>query len=216
MKTPKLMILATALTATAAWAGPPSTPVSLAEVLKLKGDVRRGEAVYTKGCSTCHMPDGMGRDDGSLPVVASQHPRVLIKQIVDIRAGTRANPTMPPIVLQMQPEEMADVAAYMASLPLKPTNGKGPGTRLKRGETLYKRDCINCHGAKGEGNEEKFVPMLAGQHYRYMFWQMGEMHEGRRKNADKAMLKVIQPLIAKDLEAVTDYVSRLEISGTKR
>jgi cytochrome c553 len=215
MRSPKLIALATALAATAVWAGPPAKPVSQADVLKLKGDARRGEEVY-KTCSTCHMPDGMGRDDGSLPVVASQHPKVLIKQMVDIRMGSRANPTMLPFVLQMRPEEFADVAAYIATLPLKPGNGKGPGTRLKRGEELYKRDCVNCHGANGEGKEDKFVPMLAGQHYKYLFWQMGEMHEGKRKNADKEMLKVIQPLIAKDLEAVTDYVSRSELPAKKK
>lgn len=215
MKSTQLVALATVLFATSTWAGPPAKPVNQADILKLKGDAKRGEEVY-EVCSACHLPDGMGRDDGSLPVVSSQHPKVLIKQMVDIRVGNRVNPTMLPFAIQMQPEEFADVAVYMASLPLKPTNGKGPGANVKRGEELYKRDCQNCHGAKGEGKEDKFIPMLAGQHYKYMFRQMGEMHEGKRKNADKEMLKVIQPYIAKDLEAVTDYISRLEIPGKKK
>ena len=214
MKHRTQLILALSLACTTAWAVPPQ-PTEQADVLKLKGDAKNGEEVY-EVCSACHLATGIGRPDGSLPVVAGQHAKVLVKQMVDIRTGKRNNPTMYPFAQSMMPQDIADSAAYMATLKPSPNNGKGPGKNLKRGEELYKKDCQSCHGANGEGDEAKYIPMLVGQHYKYMYRQMKEMHEGKRKNADPDMLKVIKPYTDADLDAVTDYISRLKVTVAKK
>jgi cytochrome c553 len=114
----------------------------------------------------------------------------------------------------MTPQDIADTAAYMHSLKWLTDNGKGPGKNLKQGEELYKKNCQSCHGARGEGDEAKFIPRLAGQHYKHMLRQIAEMREGKRKNADKDMLKVIKPYSDADTEAVSDYLSRLTVAAT--
>lgn len=209
-----ILALALALASAGAWAVPPQ-PSEQADVLKLKGDAKKGEEAY-EVCSACHLATGIGRPDGTLPVVAGQHAKVLVKQLVDIRTGRRDNPTMYPFAASMTPQDIADTAAYMATLKLSPKNGKGAGKNVKRGEDLYKKDCQSCHGASGEGDEAKYIPMLVGQHYKYMLRQMQEMHEGKRKNADKDMLKVIKPYSDADLDAVTDYISRLKVTVAKK
>lgn len=213
MKTPKFLILSLALTATAAWAGPPATDGG--DPLKLKGDTKRGEEVY-EVCSGCHLASGLGRPDGTLPVVSGQHANVLIKQMVDIRTGHRNNPTMLPFAQSMAAQEMADAAAYMHTLKLSDKNGKGAGKNVKRGKELYEKDCKICHGAGGEGDEAKFIPMLIGQHFKYMQRQLGEMRAGKRMNADKDMVKVIKAYSDTDIEAVTDYMSRLPVKSAKK
>lgn len=208
MNTPRLLVLCLALSTTAAWAGPPAG--NIGDPLKLKGDAKNGEEVY-EVCSGCHLASGIGRPDGTLPVVSSQHVAVLVKQMVDIRSGHRENPTMLPFAQSMTAQEMADSAAYMHTLKLSAKNGKGPGKSLKQGKALYEKDCKSCHGAAGQGDEAKFVPMLVGQHFKYMQRQLDEMRAGKRKNADKEMVKVIKAYSDADIEAVSDYMSRMPL-----
>ena len=153
------------------------------EALELKGDLENGEEAY-EVCSACHLPSGAGRPDGTFPQLAGQHTTVIIKQIADIREGRRDNPIMYPFAKTLiDPQELADVSAYIETLPIPTDNGKGPGTNLALGEKLYKRDCTSCHGDYGEGNAEKFYPVLAGQHYRYLLWQISDIATKRRWNA---------------------------------
>lgn len=179
------------------------------EALDLKGDATRGEEAY-EVCGACHLPSGAGRPDGTFPQLAGQHATVLIKQIADIRAGRRDNPIMYPFAVTLiDPQELADVAAYLQRLPIPPGNGRGPGTSLATGEALYKRDCVQCHGDQGEGNQEKFYPVLAGQHYEYMLRQIRDIAALRRRNANPDMVKVVKGYKDEDLQAVVDYMSRL-------
>lgn len=212
MKHP-FIALALTLVAGASWAAAPSTDTG--DPLKLKGNAKNGEEVY-EVCSGCHLASGLGRPDGTLPVVSGQHANVLVKQMVDIRTGHRDNPTMLPFAQSMSAQDMADSAAYMRTLKVLPKNGKGSGKNAKQGKALYEKDCKSCHGAGGEGDEAKFIPMLIGQHFKYMQRQLDEMRAGKRKNADKDMLKVIKPYTDADIEAVSDYMSRLPIKSAKK
>ena len=179
------------------------------EALTLAGDAENGEEAY-EICSACHLPNGAGRPDGTFPQLAGQHTTVLIKQMADIRAGRRDNPIMYPFAKSLiDPQELADVAAYVETLPIPPDNGRGPGTDLERGQKLYERDCTSCHGTQGEGNREKFYPVLAGQHYKYLLRQIGDIAEGRRRNANPDMVKVVKSYGKDELKAVVDYMSRL-------
>jgi cytochrome c553 len=179
------------------------------EALGLKGDPERGEEAY-EVCGACHLPSGSGRPDGTFPQLAGQHSTVLIKQIADIRAGRRDNPIMYPFAVTLvDPQELADVAAYLQTLPIPPGNGKGPGTDLEKGKGLYARDCVQCHGDQGQGNEAKFYPVLAGQHYEYMLRQIRDIAALRRRNANPDMVKIVKGYQDAELQAVVDYMSRL-------
>ena len=107
-------------------------------------------------------------------------------------------------------QEIADIAAYLQALPLKSLpEAKGPGTALDKGKELYGKDCAVCHGDRGEGESSKFMPLLAGQHYRYLAREMELIRDGKRGNANPEMAKVISNYRNDDLEAVADYISRL-------
>ena len=81
------------------------------EALKLKGDKKNGQEAY-EVCGACHLPSGAGRPDGTFPQLAGQHTTVLIKQMADIRAGLRDNPTMYPFAATLtDPQELADVSS---------------------------------------------------------------------------------------------------------
>jgi len=182
------------------------------EALELEGDVENGEEAY-EICGACHLPSGAGRPDGTFPQLAGQHPTVLVKQMADIREGRRDNPIMYPFASTLvDPQELADVAAYIQTLPIPRDNGKGTGDEgvVNRGKELYDRDCVECHGDQGEGNAAKFYPVLAGQHYKYLLRQIRDIAAGRRRNANPDMVKVVKAYPEGDLVAVTDYMSRIE------
>jgi cytochrome c553 len=180
------------------------------EALKKKGDAKRGEEAY-EVCGACHLPSGAGRPDGTFPQLAGQHRTVLIKQIADIRAGRRDNPIMYPFAKTLiDPQELANVAAYIETLPIPTNNGRGSGKDLERGGQLYARDCVKCHGKQGEGSMENFYPVLAGQHYEYLLRQIRDIAAKRRRNANPDMVKVVENYKDEELQAVVDYMSRLE------
>jgi cytochrome c553 len=183
-----------------------------AEILKLKGDAERGRNAY-RVCQGCHKPNGAGLPDGTYPQLAGQHATVLIKQMADVRDGRRENPKMFPFAGKhiIDVQEIADVAIYLQNMKIPHDNGKGPGTNLARGKELYKNDCHACHGENGEGNEKKFYPVLAGQHYKYMLRQIMNIRDGKRRNANPKMVKVVQNYTDADMEAVVDYMSRLSM-----
>lgn len=185
------------------------------EALKKKGSVKDGEEVF-EICSACHLPSGAGRPDGTFPQLAGQHATVIIKQIADIRAKLRDNPIMYPFATTLtDPQQLADVSAYIQALPIPHDNGKGPGTDLETGKKLFERDCQKCHGANGEGDAAKFFPVLAGQHYKYMLRQATEIRDGKRRNANPDMVKIIKTYDDKQIDSIVDYMSRLKMPEHK-
>ena len=185
--------------------------------MDLKPDLENGMDVY-EVCSACHLPEGWGLDDGTFPQLAGQHSSVLIKQLADIRALNRDNPTMYPFALERAiggPQALADVVAYIEKLPMNPANGKGPwaeGTpEFAQGKKLYAENCVQCHGERGEGSAEKFYPRIEGQHYKYMLRQFEWIRDGKRRNANPDMVKQINEFSDKDMQMVIDYSSRLPV-----
>ena len=178
--------------------------------LRLKGDPARGAEAF-EICQGCHKSGATGSISGVYPRLAGQHATVLIEQIVDIRSSRRSNPKMKPFAHEqiVSPQEIADIAAYLQALPIPPNLGKGPGTALARGKELYARDCATCHGDRGEGNGEKFFPLVAGQHYKYLLRESRLIRDGERGNANPDMVKVIKSYTDEDLEAVADYMAGL-------
>jgi cytochrome c553 len=186
--------------------------------LEKKGDVKRGKETY-EICGACHLPSGAGRPDGTFPQLAGQHTTVLIKQMADIRGGLRDNPTMYPFAKEMtDPQDLADTSAYIESLCIPVDHGKYEGpdaaVQIAKGKELYEKQCIECHKANGEGIKDKFYPVLAGQHYKYLLRQMTEIRDGHRRNANPDMVKIIKPYTNEQLVAISAYQSSLKMPGS--
>lgn len=181
------------------------------EVLRKAGDVERGREAF-HACRGCHKKDGFGRVEGIYPKLTGQHASVIVKQITDIRAGLRVNPKMAPFVSadEVNTQEIADIAVFLAQETTIKENGKGPGDQVRLGETTYvQRGCIKCHGKRGEGSAEKLYPVVAAQHYSYLLREMEYIKLGIRGNSHPDMVAVLRDFSTDELEAVADYLSRL-------
>ena len=93
-----------------------------------QGSIKKGEAVATSGakvtqCSVCHGANQQGL--GPLPGLAGRSPSYLARQLYDMRDGTRKGPwvsLMKPVVDKMSADDILNVVAYLASIPVGPAS----------------------------------------------------------------------------------------------
>ena len=175
-------------------------------------NIEDGKATYGI-CARCHLPEAWGNDDGTYPQLAGQHVNVLMKQLLDIRNGTRHSSLMFPFVQSRTVggyQELSNVVAYISTLPMNPDHAKGPWTQdskqYKQGKDIYQKYCATCHGDNGEGNNELVYPRLQGQHFQYMNQQIMRIKNGVREvhPAMQAMVKQLEP---EQLEQAINYAS---------
>jgi cytochrome c553 len=180
--------------------------------LDLEPDLKNGLKIYRE-CALCHMPEGWGLQNGSVPQLAGQHWKVVVKQLADMRAGNRDNLLMLPYASVEAiggPQAVADVAGYIETLEMTVDGDKGSGEDLERGERLYAENCVSCHGPEGEGDNDRFIPRIQAQHYDYLVRQFEWIRNGKRRNSNPEMVAQIQGFDDAEMRAVLDYVSRLE------
>jgi cytochrome c553 len=184
----------------------------LREALKRKPDMEHGRSLY-ETCAACHQPDGAGVADGEIPIIAGQHYEVIITQIVDFRRTERVDLRMNAFTARHHLEDsqdIADVAAYISSMPAQRTNEAGTGEFVALGAQVYDRACVTCHGADAEGNSQLRHPRLAGQHYRYLVRQIDMMIRGTRFDLSWDHSNLLKDLTEAEVTGVADYVARLK------
>jgi cytochrome c553 len=87
------------------------------------GSLARGEQLVKTGdgktvpCSTCHGDNLMGQ--GDFPGIAGRSPSYMMRQLWDMKAGTRRGTMaalMSPVIANLTAEDMTSIVAYLASL----------------------------------------------------------------------------------------------------
>ena len=109
--------------------------------------VFRGGIVFKSYCGLCHgeRGDGMGRAAklySELHLAISTRAPDYYEKI--IRGGGQAvggSAFMPPWKDELSEEQIEDVVAYLTIV----------GDPVRRGEVVYKTNCILCHGIQGDG-----------------------------------------------------------------
>src|SRR4051794_22140515 len=77
----------------------------------------RGAKIAAEVCGGCHGENGVSGDPTQFPNLAGHPIHAIFKQLSDYRAGDRANETMQGVAQGLEPQQMADAAAYYAARP---------------------------------------------------------------------------------------------------
>lgn len=151
-------------------------------------------------CAGCHGEYGEGGSDGEYPRLAGQPKDFLAQQLHLFRDRKRPNLAMVEYIdeRQMPDNDIQDISRFQSEIILKtklaPVDTEAPdfdayarlletkkvlqiphveGDTIK-GEKAYLKECASCHGKQAEGDHKKAVPMLAGQHTKYLWRQVGK------------------------------------------
>lgn len=175
-------------------------------------DAEHGRALF-EHCAACHGADAGGTTDGAVPRIAGQHYRVLLRQVVDFRHGTRWDMRMEGVATSHEiiPElqDIVDVAWYVSTLQRDGARGVGDGEHVQQGEAIYRRSCAECHGANGQGDAKTDTPHLAGQHAGYLARQIHDAVDGRRPLLAGTHRQRFESLEFADVLGLADYLSRI-------
>jgi cytochrome c553 len=174
-------------------------------------DAARGASLYGT-CAACHGAQGAGVPDGTIPAIAGQPQRVIVKQLADFRRSQRLDIRMEHFADRRHLEgaqDIADVAAHVAGLPRDARAGIGNGAALAEGTRAWLDGCADCHGATGKADAGTLVPRVAGQHAAYLERQLLDTAAGRRPNMTKEHRRPLQRLTAAEIAGIADYLSRL-------
>ncbi|PID42884.1 MAG: cytochrome c4 [Proteobacteria bacterium] len=167
-------------------------------------------------CTACHGADGNSMLT-SFPKLAGQGQKYLIKQMIDIKAGTRNVVEMTGLLTPLNEQDFADIAAYYSSQ--KPSGGVAKADLVEKGKGIYRAGnmatglaaCSACHSPTGTGNVSAVFPALAGQHADYIASQLKKFRSGERVNdgESRMMRDIAAKLTDAEILAVSSYIQGL-------
>jgi cytochrome c553 len=172
--------------------------------LLAEASVKQGAEIAASSCFACHGKDGVGIT-AAYPNLTHQSAAAIFKQLNDYKAGVRTGgmaAVMQPMVADLDSQEMANVAAYYASLEPRTTRyGENPAPGIYR---LVKigipsralPPCDSCHGVNMSGPEES--PVLLGQSATYFEQQINAFATGERRNDNYGRMRAIAKALTTD------------------
>lgn len=184
----------------------PAQAARIADVLQ--DTTPPGEPAAYAHCVSCHLHDGSGRPDGSIPRLTGQRRAVLENKLYRLRAGMMRLPVMEPYARTLPPKEITEIANYLSDLPeLELTPSHVREEERARGASLFTRHCASCHGANGEGNDGMFASRLCGQYAGYLGRRLEEAAAGTRGDADAIMQGIVDTVSVEDLRPIVAWLS---------
>lgn len=174
-------------------------------------DPAAGEALAKEiKCKKCHGDAGISDDEDDINI-AGMSASYIFKQLKDYQEKSRDERDMYKSVKDLDDKQLAELAAWYASLEPAPPNPDRVltdeiRTLVYRGdpERLLK-SCASCHGRDGRGGQFD-NPALAGQHKNYLVDSMTEFKEGDRENDIYGRMRDVSSRLTEDeIEALADY-----------
>lgn len=194
--------------------------VGISSAVYATGDAATGKA-QAAVCAACHGQDGATGLDPSYPNLAGQNEKYLLGQLKMIQDDTRSIALMAGQLAGKSEQDLADIAAYYASLPGKISQASGGDEAIARGEQIYRGGiaakgvaaCTACHSPNGNGNTQAGFPRISGQPATYTINQLTAYREQIRATDDAhggMMRGVAEGLTDTEIALVADYIQGLK------
>lgn len=183
------------------------------------GDPEAGKSKVVT-CGACHGQDGATPIDPTYPVLAGQNERYLLRQLQMIQSEERSAPLMAGQLTGKSEQDLADMAAFYASLPPRVSQAQGDEEALAQAEGIYRGGildkgvaaCSSCHAPSGAGNAPAGFPHIGGQAAGYTIAQLTAYREGERKTDESyggMMRGVASRLTDNEIAVLADYLQGL-------
>ncbi len=181
-----------------------------------QGSAEAGQAKAVS-CGACHGIDGNSLTP-AWPNLAGQHASYFIRQLEAYQNGERQDVLMTAFASGLSAEDMADLAAYYATLPAV-QRGADPEL-VELGQSVYRSGlpdrgiaaCIACHGPSGRGNPLASFPVVRGQHATYTVATLHAYATGERRSdgsVNQMMRDIAVSLREDEIQAVASYIQGL-------
>lgn len=177
------------------------------------GNVDAGKA-KSGMCAGCHGVDG-NSGIPMYPKIAEQVPEYIVKQLRDFKSGARKDPVMSPMAMPLSDQDMADLAAFYASIKAKPGVAVGEEATIALGKKIYRGGnaktgvsaCMSCHGPSGHGIPPSY-PRVSGQHAAYTEKQLMQFKNSSRSNDSEGIMQRIAFRMSEaEIKAVSQYMA---------
>ncbi|MET0984709.1 MAG: c-type cytochrome [Steroidobacteraceae bacterium] len=180
--------------------------------LLANANVERGAKIAATVCFACHGNDGVGVAP-TYPNLTHQSSAAIFKQLNDYKSGVRTGgmaAVMTPMVASLDTQQMADVAAYYASLEPRTTRyGEDVSPAIYRlikigSPARALPPCDSCHGVNMSGPEES--PVLLGQSAPYFEQQLNAFATGERRNDNYGRMRIFaKALTPEEIQRLAKY-----------
>ena len=181
-----------------------------------QGSVEAGRAKAAV-CAACHGTEG-NSVMGEWPNLAGQHASYFVRQLEAYQRGERQDVLMTAFASPLSAEDIADLAAYFATLPAVQL-GADPEL-VELGQRIYRSGlpdrgvaaCTACHGPSGRGNPLASFPVVRGQHAAYVVNTLHAYASGDRRSdssVNQMMRDIAVSLREDEIRAVASYIQGL-------
>jgi cytochrome c553 len=184
-------------------------------------DAARGKDLFAL-CAQCHGDRAEGNPETLAPSIAGLPQWFVVGQLQKFRSGGRGTHFDDISGMRMRPmsmwlrsdEDVANVAAYVASLPRVNPAPTLTGGDAESGKQKY-MPCIACHGMNGEGNLNLNAPPLAGGSDWYLLTSLQKFKAGVRgtnpKDTTGMLMRPMSMTLADDqaMRDVLAYIATL-------
>ena len=190
-----------------------ATSESTSEVL---GNSVKGKSLYTT-CATCHGQKAEGMKALGAPALADQEPYYLKQQLNNFRTKKRGvhaqdafGAQMVPFAKMLDSEGIADVIAYIKTMPSPTIEPTLEGGNVENGKAYYNMVCGACHGPGAVGIESLNSPRLVGMQDWYIQRQLNNFQDSIRGVHPQDKFGIQMQQIAADIpddQTVADLIA---------
>ena len=163
------------------------------------GDPLAGKALAGQ-CRTCHGIDGVAKIPVA-PNIGGETAAYLADQLHAFRSGARVNEMMSVVASALSDQQIADLAAWYASITPVAELAASPGDAPEL--------CSSCHGGDGISLIPE-APNLAGEANVYILEQLKAFASGEREN--EIMSPIAQDLSPEEMRAAADWYAAVDFS----
>lgn len=179
---------------------------------------QRGAALFHEHCARCHGSEAGGNAQRGIPALAGQRFAYLVRQLASFAGEQRESATMHHVLAGPglhNPQVWADIAGFLNRQSMSEPVTHGDGLEVSLGGAIFHEQCASCHRPEAQGDAEGFVPSLRHQHYAYLVTQLHRIGHGDRHNVDENLVRFLHSFDEREIEAVADYLSRLDGRGPR-